>query len=244
MTPTDAAAAVHDAVVNVPSHFMLDMATYAKGAELGFSGLDFYVAGRGGALGEVHGEVVAAAFVFFEPANVVVNWESGRRVMGPREAAIEFARVGWAWADEHLSDDVDHERLAALLADVVAGTAPAGAPLFAAWREQPEPGDSRPKAQVLHRLNLLRELRGGLHAGAVLAAGFTPLEAVMAKTPGMAPIFGWSEPYPSFADRSAEWQVADRATDVAFGLAALAHLDEAGRRELVGLGQAVAGAVS
>lgn len=244
MTPTEAAAAVHDAVVNVPSHFMLDMATYAKGGELGFSGLDFYVAGRGGALGEVHGSVVAAAFVFFEPANVVANWESGRRVMAPREAAVEFARLGWAWADEHLADGVDYERLATLLADVVAGASPAGAPLFAAWRDLVEPDGSQPRAQVLHRLNLLRELRGGLHGGAVLAAGFTPLEAVLAKTPGMAPIFGWAEPLPSFADRSAEWQAADRATDVAFGMAALGHLTEDDRTELVVLCEAVAGAVS
>ena len=34
---------------------MTDPATYAYGAELGFEGMDFYVAGRGGALGDVPG---------------------------------------------------------------------------------------------------------------------------------------------------------------------------------------------
>ena len=48
---------------------MTDPATYAYGAELGFEGMDFYVAGRGGALGDVPADVVAAAFVFFAPTS-------------------------------------------------------------------------------------------------------------------------------------------------------------------------------
>ena len=65
VTPEAAAEATAGAVGALSSHFMLDGATYAKGGEMGFDGMDFYVAGRGGALGEVDGDVVSAALVFF-----------------------------------------------------------------------------------------------------------------------------------------------------------------------------------
>ncbi len=240
MTPEQAAVATRAAIVDLPSVFMLDMATYAAGAELGFSGIDFYVCGRGGALGEVDGDVVAAAFVFFEPGGVLASWEAGRRVLAPRDAAREFIRIGHTWADDHLGHDVDLARLAELLGTVVAGADPAGAPLCAAWRSMPEPGVDRPGALVLHRLNVLRELRGGLHGAAVLAAGLSPLEAVVVKTPHMAGIFGWPEPLPDVVDRADAWSEAERATTRALARAAFGHLEPAARAELAELCAAVA----
>ena len=62
----------------VGSHFMLDGNTYKRGAELGFQGLDFYATGRGGVLGDVDADVVAAAFAFFEPGQVRTQWDAGR----------------------------------------------------------------------------------------------------------------------------------------------------------------------
>ena len=47
MTPEQAAHEAREAVVRVPGRFMADPATYVRGAELGFEGLDFYAAGRG-----------------------------------------------------------------------------------------------------------------------------------------------------------------------------------------------------
>ena len=67
----------------------------------------------------------------------------------------------------------------------------AGAPLFAGWRAQPVPTDRA--AAAAHQLNVLRELRGAYHAGAVLAAGLTPREAIALEHPAMAPIHGWSD---------------------------------------------------
>ncbi|MEZ5144505.1 MAG: hypothetical protein R2726_18635 [Acidimicrobiales bacterium] len=126
MTPEQAAVATRAAIVDVPSVFMLDMATYAAGAELGFSGIDFYVCGRGGALGEVDGDVVAAAFVFFEPGGVLASWEAGRRVLAPRDAAREFIRIGHTWADDHLGHDVDEPAARAELAELCAAVASPG----------------------------------------------------------------------------------------------------------------------
>jgi len=233
MTPDAVAAATASVVSLLPSHFMTDAATYVRGAELGFEGLDFYTAGRGGALGHVPGDVVAASFVFFRPAAVVEAWDRAGTVMPVDEAAGHFMATGHDWADAHLTDDADLERLAALLGTMTAGANPAGAPLFAAWRARAEPPADRPKALVLHRLNLLRELRGALHGAAVLAHGLTPHQAVSIRQPYMLGIFGWGDPHPDAerAGESSEWAAAEAATDRAIA-PAYAALDEGERVEL------------
>src|SRR5688500_19301828 len=102
-----AAAATAGAVSAVGSHFMLDGNTYKRGAELGFQGLDFYVTGRGGALGDVDADVVSAAFTFFEPSAVRTLWDQGTSVMPASRAALEFAACCAAWGDAHVPDDLD-----------------------------------------------------------------------------------------------------------------------------------------
>jgi hypothetical protein len=73
------ATSTADAVSQVGRHFMLDGETYKRGAELGFEGLDFYIVGRGGVLGDVDADVVSAAFTFFEPGGVRALWDQGAR---------------------------------------------------------------------------------------------------------------------------------------------------------------------
>ena len=65
---TSIAEATAPAVSNIAAGFMLDGATYAKGGELGFEGLNFYFAGRCGALGDVSADVVTSSLVFWSPA--------------------------------------------------------------------------------------------------------------------------------------------------------------------------------
>lgn len=233
MTPDAVASATAAAVSDIPSRFMLDPVTYGRGADLGFEGIDFYVAGRGGALGDVHADVVAAGFVFFAPATVARSWERARAVMAPEEAADRFMAIGHDWAEAHLPDDLDLGRLAELLGVLAEGTSPAAAPLFAAWRARPEPGAERPRALVLHRLNLLRELRGALHGAATLAHGLDPHLAVTIRAPHMLGIFGYDGPHPDAdgATAHAEWAAAETATDRALG-PAYATLDEGQRAEL------------
>lgn len=234
MTPEAVAESTASVVSTLPSHFMLDPATYVAGAELGFEGMDFYTAGRGGALGEVDGAVVAASFVFFEPATVIEGWDRARTVMSPTEAAGHFIAAGHRWAEAHLTDEADLERLAHLLGTVLSGANPAGAPLFAAWRAHAEPGPGSPRALVLHRLNVLRELRGGLHGAAVLAHGLSPHLAVSIRQPFMLGIFGWGDPHPdveAVGGETGEWAAAEAATDRALA-SAYAGLDDAERAEL------------
>lgn len=200
---------------DLPSNFMLDSATYEKGNSLGFDGLDFYVCGRGGVLGDVDAGVVSAAFVFFNPAMIRLRWERGVKVMPPRLAGEEFAACLHRWTSYHLDADRDYETVAELLGRVVTTASPTGAPLFAAWTTLPEPSD--PAQLVMHRLNALRELRGAMHGNAVLAAGLDPLVALLVKTPFMAGVFGWEEPYPDVELAREAWAEAEAATNRSMG---------------------------
>lgn len=215
MTPEQAAHDTAAEITGIPARFMTDPATFARGSELGFEGFDFYVAGRGGVLGEVPAEVVAAALVFFAPDVVRHSWERSAGVMPRRRAAEEWAAVAHAHAREHFADDVDWARVAELTSRIVRAAPVAAAPLFAGWRTLDEPPD--PKALTMHRLNALRELRGALHAAAVLTVGLTPHEAIAVRAPDMGAMFGWSDPLPDPAPLRERWQLAEARTDRMIG---------------------------
>lgn len=215
MKPTDLASATGPATSLVSSFFMMDGATYQRGAELGFAGADFYTGGRGGVLGDVHGDIVAAAFIFFEPTYLRESWDRAGAVTDRATAASEFAACGYEWARHHLSGDA-LDVVADLGAKVVAAASPAVAPMFAAWRTLPIPEDRA--AAAFHQLNALRELRNAMHGAAVFTAGLTALEAVAVRHPEMAALFGWTDvpPADTFEPR---WALAEDATDLAMGQA-------------------------
>jgi len=78
----------------------------------------------------------------------------------------------------------------------------------------------------------LRELRGGIHAAAVLTVGLRPLEALVVQAPAMATLFEWPEPFPDPAPFAERWKLAEARTDRVFGRR-LAVLDDVERDELV-----------
>ena len=244
MTPEETAAACAAAVSGIAANFMLDPATYAAGAEAGFAGLDFYAAGRAGVLGHVDADEVTSAFTFFEPSVVRTNWEQGSAVMDPPEASKTFIGAGHRWALEHLDADAcDWARLAELQGRVNAAASADLGPLFAGWRQVPEPdATADPRALALQRLNVARELRFAVHAAAVKRAGISAPEAMAVKSPHMAGLFGWSE-LPDVNDELRKrWEEAEAETNR--GLApAYAALDEGERSELVSLCAAALGAV-
>jgi hypothetical protein len=242
VTPEETAAACAAAVSGIAANFMLDPTTYAAGAEQGFSGLDFYAAGRGGVLGQVDADEVAAAFAFFEPSMVRTQWELGTSVMDPPDASKAFIAAGHRWATEHLDADAcDWQRLAELQGRVNAA-ATAATPLAANWRDLPEPDGADARALALHRLHVARELRFALHAAAVQEAGISAPEAMAVRSPHMAGIFGWSE-LPDVNDElRSRWEVAEAETDRALA-PAYATLSEDERTELVELCAAALGAV-
>lgn len=230
ITPEQAAHELRGAVVSVPGQVMTNPAVYAHGAELGFEGMDFYIAGRGGALGDVPADVVTAAFVFFERNTVRVSWERSAAVMTRRQAAQEWAAVYADWAPRLLPDDRDWKTAAHWLARVSDAALVSGAPLFAGWRDLPEPDDLR--ARVMHRLNGLRELRGALHGAAVLTVGLLPMEAIAVHTPGMLKFYGWPTDHIDTEPLHQRWALAEARTDRMFGRH-LAALDDTERGALV-----------
>ncbi|MCU1389898.1 MAG: hypothetical protein JWL72_3236, partial [Ilumatobacteraceae bacterium] len=187
---TATAEATASAVGGLSSGFMLDGATYKKGAELGFQGIDFYFAGRGGVLGDVDGDVVASAMMFFAPTTVCAAWTNSTDVLSRAGASAAFADCMANWAHAHLGDEVDWARLAELAGKIVDSATVAGAPLFAAWRTSFTSDD--PVVLAIHRMNLLRELRMARHGAAVVALALDPADAVRHRTPQMLGIFGWS----------------------------------------------------
>ena len=234
MTPEDTAAAVAGPIGALGGAFMLSRATLKKGPALGFpKGWSFYFAGRGGVLGDVVPDVVAAAFVFFPVAWVQQQWLLGRAVMEPPAAASAYAEASQDWGRQNLDGAPNLERLVELLRRVATAADPAGAPLFAGWRAMPLPDDAPgAAAQLLH---VMREHRGAMHGMAVLTSGLAPRDAVIASTgESGAQFFNWPEPYP---DREPLLDLHAEAEDVTDELAALPYLalDEAERAELVEL---------
>jgi hypothetical protein len=216
MTPEEAAVASADAVAHFTSRFMLDMATYQYGAEIGFPGMAFYTGGRGGVLGDVDAQAVSDAFFFFQPDQVASNWEAAAPVMSRDKAALEFQNCSNKWAEEHIPDDIDVATLASLAEKVASAADATDAPVFAGWRKLAPPAS--PKAAAAHHMNSLRELRFALHAKAINRQGVSPHAAVSHRQPHMIPIFGWGSPTDLDDATVADWDTAEAETNA--GMAA------------------------
>ncbi len=211
MTPDETAAELKDVVGSFGFAWMSAPETRARGrAELGLRSRAMYHLGRGGALGDVPPEVVAAAEAFFPYEVVRDAWLEGRAVVEPGAAALAYAGI---CADAGRARFPDAPvRAVALLERVVDGAEPLGLPLFAAWRALPRPDDVAGRLALL--LNVLREHRGSVHAAAVAAVGMHPLAAIVAGSYGVANarFFEWPEPYPDPAEHRADWERAEELT--------------------------------
>lgn len=218
--PQTTAVAVKAPVGQLGGGFMLSREAKAACEQYGLGPRELYFRGRCGVLGECDAEVVTSVAVFFPHAHVKESWDGGRKL--PVDQAVEvYTRACHEWGRRKLGGFDGCGRLAELLEAVVAQASPIGAPLFAGWRAVPLPGD--PPARAAQLLHVLRELRGGLHANAVIAAGLEPLDAILSAehdgTPFghatgelIAKFFTWPEPYPAPAaeliERRAEVEAA------------------------------------
>jgi hypothetical protein len=206
-----------------------------KARQLGLTGWAFYVAGRGGALGDVRSDTVAAALGFIAPEAVKDGWEAARRVATPMEIAGYNLGECCRWGRENLSDFFALERMVELAERVVVSAEAAGMPLFAAWRAMPIPDDA-PGARAAVLAHLLREHRGAAHLVAIRASNLTPLEAIIAGPEGEAgaTAFGWQPPYPAYEPLIRRRAWAEALTDRIAG-EAYRVLDTKERMELVDL---------
>ncbi|HEY3008126.1 MAG TPA: hypothetical protein VGJ63_08710 [Micromonosporaceae bacterium] len=235
MTPEQAAEATKAAVQELGGAFGESPRTLRRARLMGLSGWAFHVAGRGGALGDVRPDTVAAALGLIAPAAVREGWEAARRVTTPAGVAAQNLAECCRWGIENFSQFHMVGRLVELTERIVVAADAAGMPLFAAWRAMPVPDDTyAARAAVL--LHLLREHRAAALLIAIRAAAMTPLEAIISGPEGEAGAmaYGWQPPYPPIGPLVRRRLWADAVTDRIVG-EAYAALDDGERVELVAL---------
>ncbi len=208
---TDSIKSLTEPIGHLGGHWMLHPEVMEPCRAAGYpNGYVYYGAGRGGVLGDVDADVVAAAFGFFEPALVRRMWEAGIAVEGAAAAAARYGAACAQFGRTRLQGFADVVRVAELAEKVALGADATALPLFAGWRRQPLPDDLAGRAYFL--MHVLREMRGGAHVVAVVASGLAPRDAVLAGGGAdMAKLFGWPEPYidPAGIDK----QPAESLTD-------------------------------
>lgn len=247
MSPEECAARIAPTVGDLGARFMLHAETMEAGKEAGYpNGFAYYMAGRGGVLGDVDADVVYAAFMFFNPAVVAKMWNAGIAVAGAGSAARSYAESCARWGRARLRDFDAAERLAELAGRVVDGADAAGLSLFAGWRAMPLPDDAPARAYQL--IHVLRELRGSVHVAAVAAAGLTGLEAVLVGDGGseaIAQLHGWPGESPEGrAHLRPRWERAEADTSAHMARLLGRTLDADERGELATLVDAAATAIS
>jgi len=164
-----------------------------------------YFTSRGSVMGQVPGQVVAAAFAVFNPDAVVPSVELGWTKVDA--ATICAART--RGAVEQLvrvlgSEPEGLHRTTGLLADAVAPLRPEGKPLFAGLLSLGPPGD--PMGDLWRLADMLREYRGDAHTAAWTSAGLDATEI------GLLTELYWGLPMRSYI-RTRAW--SDRQLDEA-----------------------------
>lgn len=215
MTASDCVRALAGPIGDLGARWMLHPETLQAGADAGYAnGFAWYVAGRGGVLGDTDADVVVSAFAYFEPNLVRKMWESGIAVEGARAAGHRYAQACADWGRRRLAGAAGMDRLAAL-ADKVIDSAPVeGLTLFAGWRAESRPSDAA--ARAYFDIHLLRELRGCVHIIATTANGVGALESILTDANGgaaRAKTFGWPEPYPDTTSLQQARLAAEADTD-------------------------------
>jgi hypothetical protein len=181
---------------------------------LELSGWAFYLAGRGGVLGDdTRAEVVAAALGMISEEAVRSGWEAARKI-GPTTVAASRLAECARWGDEHLDTVPGVDRLVGLAEQVVAAAGSTAMPIFAAARALPRP-DSRVGGQAAIVVHLLHEQRTAATLIATTACGLSPVEALIAGPDGEqeAITFGWEPPFPPRAPLLRRYHYAESMAD-------------------------------
>jgi hypothetical protein len=184
-----------------------------------------YFTSRGSLLGQVSGEVVAAAFGVFNPEAVVPSVEMGWRTVDAPTICAARTRGGVAQLARVLGPEPDGlKRAVALLTDAVSPLRPEGKPLFAGLLGLGLPGD--PLGDMWRLADMLREYRGDAHIAAWTSAGLDATEV------GLLTELYWGLPMRTYV-RTRAWSddQLDAAQErlAARGLIAGDVLTEAGR---------------
>jgi len=205
----DAGAAMGEAI----SIFMLHPETFGESIAAGYANpLAGYVAGRGGVLGDATGAAVSSVFTVFEPTFTGACWDEGVAVRGAKGAAEVYWNQVAGFGRKYLAGAEGLDRIAALGEKVIAATPGGGLPLYAGWRAMPLADDA--PARALQVMFILRELRAGVHFGALTISGVTPVEAHMLHGgKEYTQMFGWPEPFADGADKKDRYAEVEISTN-------------------------------
>jgi hypothetical protein len=190
-----------------------------------------YFAARGGFLGDVGPEVVAAVFGFFAPDHVARCMREAAAAGSPSELARANRAAMDRWGRRVFDGLPNVDRAAALAERVVAAADATGLPMLAGLRAA-ESADTDARARLAHALMCLREHRGGLYLLAVRAEGLSPLDAILVQGgEGKAVANGWEAPFaaaaPDAAERRARAEVhADDLAERAYAVLSPAEADD------------------
>ena len=186
-----------------------------------------YFTSRGSVMGQVPGEVVAAAFGVFNPAVVVPAVTRGWSLVDAATICAARTEGAVAQLERILGPSPDGLAEATeLLSRAVAPLRPEGRPLFAGLLSLGLPGS--PMGDAWRLADQLREYRGDCHTAAWISAGFDATEI------GLLSELSWGLPMRSYS-RTRGWSTeefdAAEARLVERGLVADGALTEQGRQE-------------
>ncbi len=211
---------------------------HAAYAELGFSpspgslpgGVQLpdgpaYFTSRGSVMGQVSGEVVAAAFAVFNPQAVVPAVQFGWTMVDAATVCAARTRGAVGQLVRILgADPAGLARATELLGAAAAPLRPEGKPLFAGLLSLGLPGD--PMGDMWRLADLLREYRGDAHTAAWTSAGLDATEV------GLLTELYWGLPMRSYV-RTRAWSTeqldAAEARLSEHGLVADGALDAGGQ---------------
>lgn len=184
-----------------------------------------YFTSRGSVMGQVPGQVVAAAFAVFNPEAVVPAVAFGWSKVDAPTICAARTQGAVGQLTRVLGSEPDRlARATALLSDAVTPLRPEGRPLFSGLLSLGLPGD--PMGDMWRLADLLREYRGDSHTAAWTSAGLDATEI------GLLTELYWGLPLRTYV-RTRAW--SDVELDVAEarlrarGLVADGALTEAGR---------------
>ena len=206
--------------------------TIAVGKSLGLKGMEFYVGGRGGALGDCDGLLVAAAFGYFNPIIINAAWTLATAKHPARTLGSAHYECAAVTGREKLSALPNLAEFVAAMQKVFDAMDPDGLALFAAFKSLPLVDDLSGRAMQLAAS--LREYRGSAHLVAVRVSGVSGIQAHFIKRPKDMKNFGWSESeYPYIDDETRARMVAAEELTDALCIAPYSVLNESERVSLV-----------
>lgn len=215
LSALDCVRSISATVGDLGARWMLHPETLELGKSAGYAnGFAWYMAGRGGVLGDVDADVVVSSFAYFAPGLVRHMWDTGTAVEGARAAGRRYAQACAAWGRKRLTGTKGMDRLADLADKVIDGANVEGLVLFAGWRAEERPTDAA--AHAYFDLHLLRELRGCVHIVATTAQGLSAVESIVGDATGgpeRAKMFGWADPLPDGESVKERRAAAEADTD-------------------------------